>query len=54
VTYLKTLPASELTGWFSFYAEKDRRDKAKKGDLIAMMDGDEDDLVENLKSMGAI
>jgi hypothetical protein len=49
VTYLKTLPASELNGWYAFYAEQERRESAKKGNIFAM-----DDPIAALRDMGIL
>jgi hypothetical protein len=51
VTHLKTLPTSEFQGWLAFYAEKDRRDRARRGDLCAM---DDDEIVDGLKQLGIV
>lgn len=48
-TAVKQLPLSELYGWFAFYSEKDRRDRAANGDLCAM-----DDPLEGLKGLGLV
>lgn len=55
VAQVYALPSSELEGWFLFYAEKSRRERAGKGDLVSLFDSEnQDEITEGLKSMGFV
>lgn len=53
VTDLKRYPVDEFNGWLAFYAEKQRRERVEKGDLMAL-DFESGEGIGQLKKLGLI